>query len=191
VQTAARRQVSSAVVRADGPSPDTSRPDQLTCRYTLYTPGTDLDSADRGMVQVELMISDQWAEAPYEGDGKDGQRERDAFEATKASSLKFDGHTENDASYAVHEVTATGAGAYLEDVTHKEDGTTVSEYDEDLSILHDPGPYKVEVTTSYTIPQADQPLPDKALDTAQHDASGRARLVQAIAGALLARIGGA
>lgn len=192
VQAAVRGPVPSAVVRADGPSTDTSRPDSLICRYTLYTPGTDLESADRGLIQVALTISDQWTDAPHLDDGKDGQRERDAFEENKASALNKDGHTANDTTtYAVHEVPATGAGAYLEDATHREDGTTVSQYSDDLSILHDPGPYKVEVSVSYVLPQADQPLPDTALDTAMRDAAGRTRLAQAIAGSLLTRIGSA
>jgi hypothetical protein len=190
-QTAARRLVGTAVVRADGPASDTGRPDSLVCRYTLYTPGTDLDSADRGLAQLTLAISDQWAEEPHAGDGKDEQRERTAFEANKASALKTDGQTENDAGFAVRDVPGIGAGAYLEDTTHKADGSTVSQYDDDLSVLHMPGPYKIDVTVDYVIPQPEQALPDKALDIAMRDASTRARLVQSITSAQLAKIGGA
>ena len=191
IQAAVRQTAATAVVRADGPASDSGRPDSLICGYTLYTPGTDLDSADRGLAQLTLAISDQWAEEPHVGDGKDDQRERAAFDANKASALKADGQTENDATFAVHEVPGIGAGAYLEDTTHKADGSTVSQYNDDLSVLHLPGPNKVDVTVGYALPQADQPLPDKALDTAMRDAAARARLIQSITSVQLAELGGA
>jgi hypothetical protein len=58
-----------------------------------------------------------------------------------------------------------------------------------VAAFHSPQPYHVEVSVDYVVPQPDQALPDKALDTAMRDEAVRGQLVQAITTALLAKVG--
>jgi hypothetical protein len=187
VQSAVQKQVASATAQAITVS-DQGSSDGLTCAYNVATPGTDTSSADRGMAQVMLTVSDIWDQTPITGTD-DAAKQKDGYEQERASAQSGNGVTENNATGTYHDISGVGAAAYLVDTVHTDDSGNDAQYTVTVDALRDPRPYRVELGVDYVLPQPDQSLPDKSLDTVMRDPATRAQLAQMITRALLTKVG--
>jgi hypothetical protein len=187
VQAAVQQQVPGVIARRT-PTASGDSTDGMSCEYDIAAARTDLSSADRGLAQVTLTIADVWSDTPITG-SDDDVHEKEGYESERHSvQSAANGPAENNATGMYHDVTGVGTAAYLVDTVHTDDAGTPTQYSVNLCVLHDPRPYNVQLDLNYVIPQPDQPLPDKALDTVLRVQSGRARLAQKIAAALLAKV---
>lgn len=158
------------------------------CRYDLYTPGTDLSSADTGMVQILVQVQDTWPDVLLDGK-HDADDSRKAFDADRDSSRKtYTGTSENNAIGRYYDVAGVGKGAYVEDVVHTDDNGTPNSWNVDLEALREPRPYNVHVGVSFVIPQPDQAVPDASLDTAMRDRNHRDDLAKVLAQTVLTQL---
>ena len=163
--------------------------DGRICAFTVATPGTDLDSADRGLAQVTITVQDVWEQAPLTGKG-DLARQQQGFHDSSRSARTSSGQTENDAHFTYSDVTGVGDGAYLEDTEHRADDGTITQYNDAVSVLRHPRPFRLDVVLDYVRPQPDQDLPDRSLDQLLGDAHQRAVLTEAIAKAVVGAVPG-
>jgi len=156
------------------------------CRYELYTPGTDLSSADYGMVQI--LVQDTWPDVLLDGK-HDAADSRQAFDHDRDSARStYNGTSENNATGRYYDIAGVGEGAYVEDVVHTNDDGTPNSWNADLEALREPRPYNVHVGVSFVLPQPDQAVPDASLDTAMADRVHRDDLAKALARAVLTQI---
>jgi hypothetical protein len=192
VQTAVEQFASSATATASGGTPSGTG-SGLECSYTLSTPGTDLTSASRGQVSVQVTIGDQVTEPEVPSDSTiDYQQEKADF-TTQQNKAKSDdnGQPQDDEKPQYRDVPQGGLGedAYLIDEPHFQSDGTQTDYTTDLWVLHTPRPTSVDITIGYDITQVDgSNPPDKSLDTVLRDDDKRAQLAAAIAKAVLAKI---
>jgi hypothetical protein len=185
--TAARAIAPSVQIRASD-APGDENDGGRECRYDLYTPGTDLSSADYGMVQILVQVQDTWPDVLLDGK-HDAADSRQAFDDDRDSARRtYNGTSENNAIGRYYDVADVGEGAYVEDVVHTDDGGTPTSWNADLDALREPRPYNVHVGVSFVIPQPDQAVPDTSLDTAMRDRSHRDDLAKVLAQAVLTQI---
>lgn len=189
IQQAVQKQVSSAAVAVQDDS-QSGNTEPVHCLWQVYTPGTDLSSADRGLAQVTLTIDDTFGETPLLDPKHDADSQKQDFEGARQSAQKADnGQPENNATTSYHDVTGVGTEAYLDDTVHAEDSGTVVGYNVALTALHMPRPFAVRVTVNYSIPQPEYAPSDAALDTVMKNVAARDQLTETIASAVLTKVG--
>jgi hypothetical protein len=188
VEAAAAKVVPTVKARAK-PDSGSSSPssDKISCMFDIYTPGTDLSSANLGMVTFLLVVSDSWTAALIDVTDKTAASEQKAFDSEKDSTKTAQGP--GGQTSEVSDVTGVGKAAYLQDIVDKQSDDSLSQIGGRVSILRDLRPYKVEIQVTYVPPQPETVLPDKTLDTAMRDKSNRAQLQQAVAKALVDKVG--
>ncbi|MFD1047501.1 hypothetical protein ACFQ1S_19120 [Kibdelosporangium lantanae] len=152
------------------------------------TPGTDLDSANLGLVQVTLTVEDGWKTVI-----SDQQTERDRAAQQKKYQEYADDTKKNPPAPLetdkFTDVDGIGKSAFLVDATSTQSDGTPDTQAGRLFVFRDTRPYRVEVDILYTLPQPDTTIADKALDAAMHDPAAKGKLLQGIAKALVDKIG--
>ncbi len=162
------------------PPPVGTADDGLQCSYTLYTPGTDLSSADYGEVDISVQIQDAWPDILLDGK-HDDKNNRDAFaDGQQNAKVVYNGSTEESSVGKYYELGGVGQGAFIEDTVQQQDDGTPEQWTTDVEALHVPRPYKIEVGLSFVIPQPDQPVPDTSLVDAMRGQSFRTNLAKAL-----------
>jgi hypothetical protein len=188
IRSAVQKQVSSATVTVQDDS-QAGNSEPVHCLWDVYTPGTDISSADRGMAQVSLAIDDTFEETPLMDPMHDADNQRQDFEDARTSAQKADnGQAENNATTSYHDVPGVGAEAYLDDTVHADDSGTTTQYNVALTALHIPRPFAVRVTVDYAIPQQGNMPSDASLDTVMKSVGSRDQLAANIAAAVLTKV---
>lgn len=184
--SAARQVVPAALVRV-GQAPTDVNDDTLACGYEFYTDGTDLTSADYGMIQVSVQISDAWDQNVVLDGNDDDKENAEAFAADRDSARAGQGPLadEDGATDVFVDLPDLGHGGFVEDVHRTADGVDQS-WNASLEVLRVPRPYRVEIDLSFVVPQPDQSVPDTSLDDAMKDQSKRVALVRGLATVVLA-----
>jgi hypothetical protein len=180
--------VSTLQARPNPSAASSKGSDKIGCLYDIYTPGTDLSSANLGLVQVTLTIEDGWKTVISEQ-----QTERDlAAQQKKYEDYAADSKQNPPAPLETDkfsDTTGIGKAGFLVDATSTQSDGIPDTQAGRLFVFRDTRPYRVEVDILYTLPQQDVTISDKALDTAMHDPAAKGKLLQGIAKALIDKIG--
>ena len=154
------------------------------CLYDIYTPGTSTAAVNTGLATLQLQFGDSWS-VP-DGSTASPAAEKQAFEEIRDAGKHAPAQDGQKTAYT--DVSGIGTEAYSKNVVNSNAGK-VTAYQDELDVLNGARPYKIVVQTGFEIPDPNQQVPDKSLETAMSNDSQRATIEQAIAKAVLAKIG--